>query len=91
MYDVNEVPVRDNFSGLKFLQNLDEDDNVSNFLQKDGEHIILNYYKTKNKYQKRIYTLSAELAQLLTDYIDRHEFTDFLFSNNIKKFYHNIF
>ena len=47
LYDVNEVPVRDNFSGLKFLQNLDADDNVSNFLQKDGEHIILNYYKPK--------------------------------------------
>ena len=54
-------------------------------MQKDGEYIILNDYKTKNKYQKQIYTLSAELAQLLTDYIDRHESTDFLFPNNIKK------
>ena len=81
----NEVPVRDNFGSIKLIENLDEDDNVNNFLQKDGEFIILNDYKTKNKYQKQIYTLSAELAQLLTDYIDRHELNNLLFPENTKK------
>lgn len=46
---------------------------------------LLNDYKTSKIYEKQIFTLSVELADLLTKYIDKHELTDLLFPTHVKK------
>ena len=82
----NEVTVRDNFGGLKIIDSFDCDDGKGNFLLKNGDFtIILNDYKTSKIYEKQIFTLSVELADLLTNYIDKHELADFLFPTHVKK------
>jgi hypothetical protein len=81
----NEIPVRDDFGSLRLIESFEEDDGIGNFLLRSCEHIVLNNYKTKNVYDKKVYDLSAELGALLTDYIDACEITEFLFPEHIKK------
>jgi hypothetical protein len=69
--------MRDNFKAMKIIEKETEDDNTNNFLlfNKKQFKIIINDFKTKNKYKKIIYSYNSknaderELKKLLEKYI----------------------
>jgi len=85
LYD--EFTARDDFQNLIIKQNatnLSDDDNYI-IVNKNKSKIILNNYKTKNKYKKIIHESSAELDKLIKNYINNKnlDYNDTLFGKSL--------
>jgi hypothetical protein len=84
--------MRDNFKAMKIIQNETDDDGVNNFLlfNKRNFKIIINDFKTKNKYKKIIYSYNSknaderEFKKILEKYISLNNivYGEFVFAKS---------
>ena len=81
-----ECCMRDDYSQIKIITDLNYDDDINNFIfRHEGScSIIMNTYKTSPIYGKQIYPLTDHLDKLINDYILKHNITDFLFPEQKK-------
>ena len=90
-----EVTARDNFYLVIVHSENDILDKTKNYLIYNIDsncYVILNDYKTKNKYGKKKYILSDTLKQLIKNYISNRKlnYGDYLFNNqNLTQFIYN--
>ena len=81
-----ECCMRDDYYQIKIIDDLNYDDNLNNYIFRDGDScsIIMNTYKTSTIYGKQIYPLTEHLDKLINNYIDNNNITDFLFPQRKK-------
>lgn len=81
-----ECTMRDDYGQIKIIDDLDNDDDINNYIFIHGGScsIIMNTYKTSTIYGKQIYPLTDHLDKLINDYIIKHNITDFLFPEQKK-------
>ena len=80
-----EVPARDNFYNLEIISSLRKrTTSLTNFVVvpksvKIPVKIIIQSYKTVNRYGVRTIVLSPELSTLIRNYIKKYDLTELLF------------
>ena len=83
-----EVPARDNFYNLEIISSLRKrTTSLTNFVVvpksvKIPVKIIIQSYKTVNRYGVRTIVLSPELSTLIRNYIKKYDLTELLFPQN---------
>lgn len=84
----NDINARDDFGSLEIVSSIPKAiDNAVNYLvlPKSGNGtIILNEYKTKNAYGKKVFPLSITLTDLIRNFIQKNKITTHLFPRNTK-------
>jgi len=91
----SEITLRDDFI-LKIVPSIQETDENENYIIvpiKDKLTIIINNYKTSNKYGEIKVKLSTSLSNLIRDYMSKEKLgnNDYLFGNkNLSNFVSNI-
>lgn len=70
----SQFTVRDNFANMKIIESINEDNKTDNFLliTRTKILILINKFKTKNKYNRLEFVVTGELKKILNNYIDKH-------------------